>query len=898
MRIWWSKIRALFTRGQLDHEVRAELDAHFEMEVEANLESGMSRSEAQARAARLFGNRTLIEESAREAWLFSGCETMLQDVRFAFRTLRRSPGFALSAAAVTALGICATTTVFTVVNGVLLRPLPYRQAEQLMVLWGDLRNRQVTDFPFAPGDFHDLRESAAAFEQLAAVVPERLTVWGDHRTPERVRAAIVTPNLLALLGARIAAGRDFVDADGAPRAHSEVLAPPQPDQRAPAFVAAILSHGFWQRRYGGDPHVVGRVADLGDTRAEVVGVLAPGFELLFPPGSGLDPAPDIYVAARVNYETGSRMNVSLRVVGRLRPDATLEEAQQQLNQIADGLRQRYPIKAAAGYHIRAEPLHDDLVEDARAPLAALTVAVAFVLLIACANVANLLLLRVAVRTNEFAVRAALGGSRFRLLRQLLMESFTLAGAGALLGLALTMLSMRAVTAFAPANLPRIGSAGIDARVLLFGVTAAMITAVLFGAVPALRAARAQPWRLLRGGGRPPGLGRGQGLRDVVVAGEVALSFVLLIGAGLMLRSFAELQRAYPGYQPSGVLTFAVENVRSRGPEDRALFVRELRRRLAALPGVEAVAAAQSVPLDGQAGNVRWGTEAAAADPAAFQQASANFVLPGYFETLRTALLEGRTFAEEDDRSDSRHIIIDRVLAAKAFPNTSAIGRRLLVRSRRQEPEWLEVIGVVDHQRIFSPALDGRETIFFVNGFVDHAAASKWLVRARGEHAELTQLVQQAVSELSPTSAVADVQPMRTLVERAAAPMRFVLVIIGTFAAVAVVLASVGLYGVLATAVRQRTPEIGIRIALGASARSIATLVLQRGLRVSLAGLTLGCASAGALTRYMASQLVGVSPTDVSTFAIAALGFLAVSAAATSLPASRAARVDPVAALRE
>lgn len=652
--------------------------------------------------------------------MFVSLETLLQDLRYGVRTLRRSPGFAVTAIVVIALGIGTTTTIFSIVNAVLLRPLPYPDRERLVFLWGDLRSRNVTDFPFAPGDFHDLRESGMLFEELAAIDSGPLTISGDDGEPERVRATTVTPNLLSMLGAPILHGRDFNEADGvASRATAEpdIGAPQAAQSTVPMSV--ILGHAFWQRRYGGDRRIIGRVIDLAGARAEVVGVLAPGFELLFPPGSGVYATADLYAAARVDYESGSRMNVSLSVLGRLKPGVSLDQAQRQLDRIAEDLRERFPIKAAAGYDIRAEPMHEDLVADVRGTLIPLMGAVTFVLLIACANVSNLLLVRVGGRMRELAVRAALGGSRWRLVCQVLAEGLVLAGAGVGLGLGLTALGIQALARLGPEDLPRIGSVDIDERVLVFGVASAILATAVFAVVPAVRASRPDVMDILRVSGRSASLGGGRLFRDTVVVAEVALSFVLLVGSGLMVRSFVELRRADPGYDPDGILTFALENVRLQGADARAAFARDLRQRFLALPGVQSVTAAQSIPLDGAAGNVRWGTDAAAADPSRFQQASANFVLPEFFETLRTPVREGRTFTEQDNSPNTKSIVIDRLLAAKAFPTGNAVGQRLLVRSRGDEPEWLEVIGVVDHQRIFSPAVDGHESIYFVDGFVGH-----------------------------------------------------------------------------------------------------------------------------------------------------------------------------------
>ena len=548
-------------------------------------------------------------------------DTFLQDVRYAARTLRKSPGFTAIAVLCLALGIGANAAIFSVVNAVLLRPLPYAEADRLVLVWGELRARELKDFPFSPGDYRDLKEQATAFQDMAAITPGRQALHGDGGAPEQVRVTGVTPNLFSLLGARVAVGRDFVEEDAMPQqgqfqpqgAPAAAGPPPPP---LPAIV--VLNHGFWQRRYGGDPDVVGRTIDLGNGRAQVVGVLAPGFELLFPPGTSVDAVPDMFTAMRIDYDNASRINVFLRVIGKLRPGATVAQAQEQADRIAADLRERFPIKKTADSHFNVLPMHDDLVADVRPAIVALMGAVGFVLLIACANVANLLLVRAAARERELAVRSALGSSPWRLVRQMLAESLVLAGGGALLGLALAWGGIRLLAALAPANLPRLDLVRLDPVVLGFTIVASLLAAVLFGLVPALRAARPDLGEVLRAAGRTPGLqAGGKLLRNGVVMAEVALSFVLLVGGGLMVRSFVALQNADPGYDPRGVLTFVV-NPLAPEPEARAALQRQLRERLLGLPGVTAATAATPFPLGGEPGNARWGTEEAAADPAKFQ----------------------------------------------------------------------------------------------------------------------------------------------------------------------------------------------------------------------------------------------------------------------------------------
>ena len=827
-------------------------------------------------------------------------DALRQDFGYALRTLRQHPAFALTAILTLALGIGASTAIFSVVNAVLLRPLPYQEAERLVLVWGEMRARDVKDFPFPPPDFQDLKDGTTAFEDLAAIAPGRVPLGGtDGAPPERVISTGATPNLFRMLGHRVALGRDFRAEDAAPPppppggdAQPNVQGAPPP--QLPAIV--ILNHGFWQRRFGGDPGVIGKMLDLGNQRAEIVGVLAPGFELLFPPETNVDAVSDMYVAMRIDYENASRLNVFMRVIGKLKPGVPVAAAQEQAERVAADLRERFPIKATSDLHFVVQPMHDDLVAEVRPVIVFLMGAVGFVLLIACANVANLILVRSSARGRELAVRAALGSSPWRLIRQMLAESLVLAAVAALVGVLLAYGGVKLLVALAPANLPRLDDVRIDPVVLGFAAVTALVAAALFGIVPALRASRPDIGDVLRSMGRTQGLQGGKMLRNGVVVAEVALSFVLLVGGGLMVRSFVALTRSDPGYDPRNLLTFLVQP-QAQEAEARAAFMRTFAERLRALPGVTGVTAAGPFPLDGGLGNARWGTEEAAADPAKFQQANVHFVLPGYFETMKTRLVEGRLYTEADNRQDITGIVVDKRLADKAFPGESAIGKRLFVRVRGPEPEWLNVIGVVAHQRHETLAADGREAIFLPDGFVGHGAAGRWAVRTAGDPSQLAPQVRRLVNEMDAQLPISEMQPFQVLVDRARGPTRFALVLIGIFAGVAAVLAAVGLYGVLATAVRQRTAEIGVRMAFGAPTRSIFGLVIGEGLKLSALGIALGLVAAVALTRIMQNMLVDVRPTDPPTYAAVVALFLLIAAVACWIPARRAAGLAPTEALR-
>jgi putative ABC transport system permease protein len=829
---------------------------------------------------------------------------MLRDVLFAARGLRKHPGFTAIAVITIALGIGACTAIFSVVHAVLLRPLPYADGSRLAVIWGELRARHVNDWPFSSPDYRDVRlQSTNVFEDVAGVsAAGRVPISGQSGEPEQILLAGATSNVFRVLGARILVGRDFTEADAVP-------APPppqaQPGQAPPPRVpnAVMLSYGFWKRRYGGDKSVVGQVVDLGNGRAEIVGVLGPDFELLFAPRANMERTPDVWSAVRINYDTANRNNVQWRLIARLKPHVTVDQAQAHLDGIATELRKQFPIKNTAGLYFHAIPMQEDLVRDVRPALLSVMGAVAFVLLIACANVANLLIVRASGRSRELAICAAIGGSRWQLIRQMLAESLIVAAGGTVAGIVLAHNGIRLLLTLGPKDLPRLDAIAIDPIVLTFAIVTGAVTSILCGIVPALRASRADVMEVLRSvGGRAAGLRSGRRLRSGVVVVEVALSFVLLIGAGLMLRSVLVLTRVNPGFDSNNVLTFFLP---ARTPQEaqREAFMKQLRGRIATIPGVVSVSAATPLPLDGAIVNGRWGTEEALTDPTKFRQADFHIILPGYFETMRTRVLAGRAFTDADNHVDTKtntpkQVVIDDQVAALAFPNQDPVGKRILARVTTPEAEWFEVVGVVAHQRHASLAAPGPEAIYFADGYFGHGNAARWAVRTTGDPAQAATAVRAAIADLDKRAVPAEMQPMQAFVDRAMAPIRFTTTLIGVFGIVAVVMAAIGLYGVLATIVRQRTAEIGMRLVFGAQRSSILTLIVSEGLRLSAAGVVIGVVSALAVTRVMRSMLVGVGAADPITFAGIVVLFVAIAVTASWVPARRAASVDPIVALRD
>ena len=853
---------------------------------------------------------------------------MLRDFSYAFRTLRKSPIFTITVVVTIALAIAASTAIFSVTNGVLLHKLPYKDPERLMLVRGDLQKRDVKDFPLSNADFLDLRNGANnSFEDFAAVQTFRFTLPGADGTPERVRAAAVSINFFRMMGGSIIAGRDFQESDGTPQPPPPAVpaANPQPSPtpgnrqaaNAPAQPAApaanapaanapprlpnmvILSDEYFQQRFGGDRSIIGKtlpVAAANGPAPIVVGVLAPGFELLFPPKANIEQFPSIWIAGRIPYDVANRNNVQWRVIGRLRPGASIVQAQAETNAIVEKIKDENSIAKTAGQHFELVPMKQHLVDEVRPAILSLMGAVILLLLIACANVANLMLVRASARERELAVRAALGAGWWQLVRQTLAEAIVIASLGTIIGVGLAYLGIRTLLAIAPENLPRLNAIRIDWQVLAFSVLAGLLSAVLFGVIPALRTARPNVIQTLRAAGRSAALGAA-GLRNAVVVVEVALAFVLLIGSGLMFRTFVNIQRVNLGFAPHGLMTFQLLGNIGNTPQELQTFKRQLRDQLKAIPGVKTVTASFPLPLAGGFSPVRWGGADAQNDPGRFQAADLQIVLPGYFEAMGTQLLAGRTFTEDDSAADRNLLIVDQVLAAKAFPNESAVGKRILFRVRTPEAQWGEIIGVVAHQRNTSLIEPGREQLYVTDGYVNHGAASWWALRTDGDPTAIASAVREVVRQQGKNALINEMQPMDSRVIKAQAQTRFSLLLIGVFSTIAALLAGVGLYGVLATSVRQRTAEIGVRMALGAAPSRIFRLMVGKGLNLTVIGIVIGVVGAFALTRVLASMLVEVKPTDPVTFISVAALFLFIAVLASWLPALRAAGLDPTTALR-
>jgi putative ABC transport system permease protein len=822
-------------------------------------------------------------------------DSILRDIRYAFRTLIKNPAFTAIAVVTIGLGIGANTAIFSVVQAVLLKPLPYEEPQELLIVWSEMTARDVEYFPISPPVWKDIRENSEIFEDVAGMnaFQQPLNIEGQAL---QLSVGNVTPNFFRVLGVDLLMGRDFAEEDAVPVTAADGTAL-QPGANAPTVT--ILSHAFWQTGFGGDPSVLGRSVDLGGTMVEIIGVLPEDFEPLLPAQANVAPGVALYVTPRFDIANWNPANVFFPLIGRLSEGRTLAQAQTELDRFSASWADQVPVFAAAGNRYWARPLHEDLTASIRPVVLALLGAVGFVLLIACANVSNLLLVRASTRGREMAVRAALGGSRQQLVRQMLIESGVLAGLGALLGLGLAQFGIEALLALQPDNLPRLDTVRIDGAVLGFTALASVVAAVLFGLIPAVQGSRMELSDALRGR-NPVGATRNtRFIRSTVIITEVALSVVLLVGAGLMIRSFAALQSVDAGFDSEEVLTFQapLPGLRYPNAEDRALTMERMRVAFAGLPGVEGVSSIFPPLLSGPNINGRYGPEEALEDEAAFGQAAYKVVQPDFFETIGASLVEGR-FLNAADQSDSASVVVvDETLASKLWPGESAVGQQVLIRYFTPEPIFVNVVGVVRNLRHETLATESRETIFFPDRYVGSFANTTWVVKASNPTA-LVESIRRELATIDPTVPLAEVKLLDEFVAEDMGPTRFLLTLIGVFGATALILASVGLYGVLSNVVRQRQAEIGVRMAFGAETGSILTLIARQGMTLAGIGLGIGLVAAFGVTGLMESLLVGVQASDPVTFAATAAVFLLVAAGSCLIPARRAAKLDPVVALRE
>jgi len=803
---------------------------------------------------------------------------LLLDVKYALRSLRQSRGFTVAAVVTLALGIGANTLLFSVISFVLLRPLPYADPDRLVVVTE--RQDRMQEVSLSYPNFLDYRAgSRGLFSHFAATRRHSFNLTGTGE-PERVRGRMVSADLFPALGISPVLGRAFrpeEDAPGAPR-------------------VVVLTWELWQRRFGGDASILGRSIEMSGEPYEVVGVLPRSFRLF----SGADAYVPLGQWADSFKDRG--MHPGIYGVARLRPGVTREQAQVALDAVAARLDEQYP-GSNRGDRTNVEGMGDAVVGESRKPLLVLWGAVVFVLLIAGANVANLLLARASARQQEIAVRLAMGAPRSRLVRQLLTEAGVLALLGGGLGTLLAVWGLSALRPLVPATVPRAGDLRIDALALVFTLALSLAAAALFGLFPALRASSVDLNSFLKEGRAIVGRGRGR-LRNALVVAEVALALVLLVGAGLLVRSFARLTRVDPGFDPRRVLTLSMSLPQARYRDAASLvrFAREVRERAAALPGVAAAAITSGVPL-GDAPDISvWHVGHDELDRAGVYQTVFYSATPGYLEAMRIPLLAGRFFTETDS-DDHPVCVIDEAFARKFFPGQDAVGRRI-VDGQHGAERPVEVVGVVRH--VVQANLDGRGSVQ-LGMYVPYSAAARLfpdlvagmtlVVRAQGDPRALEPELRNVIRSVDAQQPVYAVRTMEETVSQSLGDRRFSLLLLGAFAGLAVVLALVGIYGVMSYTVAQRTREIGIRMALGAAHGRVLALVVTQGLRLAGLGLAIGVGFALALSGVLRSLLFGVTATDPLTYAAVAAALGAIALCACWLPARRAARVDPVVALR-
>ena len=805
--------------------------------------------------------------------------TILQDIRYGFRMLLRRPAFTVVAIATLALGIGANTAIFNVVNAVLMRTLPYHEPERLVALWetNAQQGQDVNDRnEVAMGNFLDWRAQASAFDEIAALSYSSVNLTGVGE-PERIQGAVVTTNLFSVLGVQPAPGRPF-------RAEEEKPESPR---------TVIVSHGLWQRRFGSDPELVGKTLTLNGNPVAVVGIMPPGFDLEFP----ITRPVDMWMPMRIAASNTDRQSHYLYVVGRLRQGVQLDQAQAEMNVLVGQLQQQYP-KTNSGRGANVVALHQQLVGNVQPYLRLLFAAVGFVLLIACANVASLLLARVNDRHKEIAIRMAIGASRWRVIRQLLTESIVLSSLGGLSGLFLAYWGTDLLVALTPPEVPRLGEVGLRIPVFAWTLGISIITGVLFGLAPAIGASKPDLTESLKEGGRSiAGSGRGR-LRNLLVVSEIALALMLLIGAGLMIRSFARLQRVSPGFDSNHLLTMNISLPLQKYRENQQInsFFDRLLEGVRSVPGVESVGGIDPLPLGGSDGTTGFVVEGA--PPRAVgdrPEVGQRTITSDYFITMRIPVLKGRAFAGTDLEKAPRVVIINHALANRFWPNEEAIGKRLGFRAK--EPQvWHEVIGIVGNVKHRRLDADPKPELYFP--YSQYPGSFMTLVaRTTSEPAHATSAIRNQVLALDPDQPVFDIKTMDERLSRSIAVSRFIMLMLGLFATLSTLLAGVGIYGLVAYTVSQRTHEIGIRMALGADAADVVKLTLGSGLKLVVTGVGAGVAGAFAVTRLMQSLLFEVSPTDSLTFVVISLILAVVALAACFVPARRATKVDPMVALR-
>jgi len=871
--------RNLFRRTAVEQELSAELAQAFEFLVESKIRNGAPKSEARRLAAIELGGVEQLKEEIRESRAGYDLEALFQDVRFGLRMLLKTPGFTIVAVTTLALSIGANTAIFSLVNGVLLRPLPFPDAERIVYFEGKNPAAGITDSNISYLDFTDWSQQSDLFASTAAYWTGNADLSGDGAEPEAVPRAGVTTGFFSVLGVQPALGRAFVLEDDKPASFN-----------GGRGTVAIISHGLWKRRFGSDPAIIGRVVQMKSRPLTVIGVMPPGFE--YPEQT------QIWVNSAVNLSEEPRDNRAWSAIGRLNSNVDLKQAQTRVSAVNAQLDKQFH-QTNKGWDVFLWTLHERLVREVKPSLLALLGAVGFVLLIACANVANLLLARSAARQKEIAIRAAMGASRSRVLRQMLTESILLSAIGGVAGLFLSIWLTKVLMSMLPEGAPRMEHVGIDYRVLAFALGVSALTGILFGIVPALQASKLDVTSALKEGGRSAEGHRRTSARSLLLIGEVALSLMLLVGAGLLIKSFLRLQEMRPGFNAHNVL---IANLALPYPKYRyeqfEEFFRQLKEQLEAMPGVQAAGGSMNLPLNASGYAIGRGFIPEGRPLTVDENRDAMFssITGDYFRALQIPLLSGRTFELRDNFDAPKVVIINETIAKRHFGSaTEAIGKRLSI--WHDEKFMREIVGVVGDTKTSSLTGEGGAQIYVPNA-QSRENFMGLVIRTAGDPAAFATTLRHEVQALDKDQPIYNVRTMDDVVANSLGTRRVSMQLFTVFGSAALLLAAIGIYGVMAYSVTQRTQEIGIRMALGAQKSDILRLVVRQGMTLTLIGVIAGVAGAFVLTRMIANLLFGVSASDPATFTAIALLLIFVSLIACYLPAWRAARLNPTVALAE
>lgn len=817
---------------------------------------------------------------------------LLADLRYAFRSFAKNPGFTVAVILSLAIGIGANTSIFSITDALLLRPLPYKNADRLVIMWNRSPGLNILQDWFSPAQYFDIKNGHSGFEQVAIAIGGNFNLTGSG-DPERVGAIRISSNLLPMLGANAASGRIFTKEDDLPGGQ----------------LTAILTYGFWTQHFGSDPHMLGKSLIINGVTYEVAGILPKSFTLpreVLPILYGTDHA-DLFVPLPLAPAAAQeRGHEDYNVLGTLKLGVTVQQAQAEMDALTSRLRRDHPevYPPNGGLTFGIVPLLDQVVGDARRPLLILLGSVGFVLLIACANVANLQLSRAVARQKEIAIRTALGASRARVIRQLLTESISLALCGGALGVIFSFWAVKWIHILGPKSIPRLYDIGVNGEALLFTLLISLISGVLFGLAPALRLGHLDLHATLKDESRGSAgsgavWGRGNNLRRLLVISELALSVVLLIGAGLLIRSFAHLQNVQPGFNPRNVLTLELTMTGKKYGDKTAVLntYHDLWDRLERLPGVIAAGGVTPIPLSA---TFAWGPiviDGRTPLPGEnFINADERIVGGHYFQAMEIPLLQGRLFNEHDNAAAPSVAIIDEYMAQQFWPNESPIGKHFRHGTLTAAGQLIEIVGVVGRIKQYTLDADSRIALYMPQT-QNPTRGMDVVLRSSTEPTALTAAVKDQLRALDPNLPLYDVHTMSQRVDESLAGRRFSMMLLGLFASLALALAAIGTYGVMAYLVNQATREIGIRMALGATQQNILSLILRKGMALALSGVALGLAAAFALSQLLRSQLFGINATDPATFAAIAILLAGIALFASYIPARRAARIDPMISLR-